>query len=63
MLKIEIKKGNIESALKTLKRKFIETKTSEECRNREEYTKKLVKKRSEKLKAIYLQKKYNENNN
>ena len=60
MLKVEVKKGNIERALKELKGKFIKTKVPKECRNRQEYTKKSVTKRSEKLKAIYLQKKYNE---
>jgi small subunit ribosomal protein S21 len=63
MLKVEVKKGNIESALKQLKGKFIKTKVPKECRNRQEYTKKSVTKRAEKIKAIYIQKKYNEKNN
>ena len=63
MLKVEVKKGHIERALKQLKGKFIKTKVPKECRNRQEYTKKSVTKRAEKIKAIYLQKKYNEENN
>jgi small subunit ribosomal protein S21 len=63
MLKVEVKKGNIERALKQLKGKFIKTKVPKECRDRQEYTKKSVTKRAEKIKAIYLQKKYNEKNN
>jgi small subunit ribosomal protein S21 len=63
MLRVEVNKGNIERALKELKGKFKKNKVPKECRNRQEYTKKSVTKRSEKLKAIYLQKKYNEKNN
>jgi len=63
MLKVEVKKGNVERALKELKRKFIKTKVPKECRDRENHTKKSVTKRSEKIKAIYLQKKYNKKNN
>jgi len=62
MLKVEVKKGNIERALKELKGKFIRTKVPKECRERQEYTKKSVKRRSEKIKASYLQKKYDQEN-
>jgi small subunit ribosomal protein S21 len=62
MLKVEVKKGNIERALKQLKGKFIKTKVVKECREREYHTKKSVKKRVEKIKASYLQKKYDREN-
>jgi len=62
MLKVKVKKGNIERALKELKGKFIRTKVPKECRERQEYTKKSVKRRSEKIKASYLQKKYDQEN-
>jgi small subunit ribosomal protein S21 len=60
MLIIEIKNnGGIEKALKTLKSKVIKTKQQKLLTERKEYTKKSVKERSEKLKAIYVQKKKN----
>ena len=62
MLKVEVKKGNIERALKELKGKFIKTKIPKECRDRQEFTKKSVKRRAEKIKASYLQKKYDQEN-
>ena len=62
MLKVEVKKGNIERALKELKGKFIKTKVAKECRERQEHTKKSVKRRAEKIKASYLQKKYDQEN-
>jgi len=62
MLKVEVKKGNIERALKELKGKFIKTKIPKECRDRQEFIKKSVKRRSEKIKASYLQKKYDQEN-
>ena len=62
MLKVEVKKGNIERALKELKGKFIKTKIPKECRDRQEFTKKSVKRRTEKNKASYLQKKYDQEN-
>ena len=62
MLKVKVKKGNIERALKELKGKFIRTKVPKECRERQEYTKKSVKRRAEKIKASYLQKKYDQEN-
>ena len=45
MLKIEVKKKNIERALKELKRKFIKTKSLQECRDRKYHTKKSVERR------------------
>jgi small subunit ribosomal protein S21 len=60
MLIIEIKNnGGIEKALKTLKSKVIKTKQQKLLTERKEYTKKSVKERSERLKAIYVQKKRN----
>lgn len=52
MLKIEVKKG-IDSALKILKRKFIETKTLKEIRDRQFYKKKSVSRREELTKSKY----------
>jgi small subunit ribosomal protein S21 len=54
MIIVEIKgKTNIESALKTLKNKFIKTKTVKELNERKTFTKKSDKKRAEIKKAIY----------
>jgi len=52
MLKVEVKKS-IDSALKILKRKFIETKTLEELRERQSYKKKSVSRREKLTKAKY----------
>jgi ribosomal protein S21 len=61
MLIVKVSKGNIEKSLKELKGKFIKNKIAKECSDRREYTKKTTKRRNEKNKAIYLQKKYNNN--
>jgi small subunit ribosomal protein S21 len=45
MLLVDIKSGNIESALKEYKRKVQKVKQVEELRERKEFTKKSVKKR------------------
>lgn len=56
MIVIPIKEGeNIERALKKFKRKFEKTGVVKELRNRQAYTKPSVKKRQQKLKAIYIQ--------
>lgn len=47
--------GNIEKALKKLKRKVSQTKQVKELREREKFTKKSVKKRSQIIKATYIQ--------
>jgi small subunit ribosomal protein S21 len=47
--------GNIEKALKKLKRKVSQTKQVKELREREKFTKTSVKKRMQKIKATYLQ--------
>jgi small subunit ribosomal protein S21 len=52
MLKVEVKKGNINGALKMLKKKFRDTKTLQKLRDRKEYTKPSVLKREQKEKAI-----------
>jgi small subunit ribosomal protein S21 len=57
MLKIPVKKGNIEKALKMLKRKVRNVKQLEELRERKEYEKPSSKKRKEIIKAIHEQKK------
>jgi len=62
LLILQIKNGNIERGLKELKGKFIKTKVGKECKDREEYLKESVRKREEKIKAIYNQKKREQNN-
>ena len=58
MLIIEIGKNeNIEKALKTLKSKVMKTKQQKTLFERKEYVKPSVKKRTQKLKAIYTQQK------
>ena len=58
MIIVEIKNSdNIEKALKILKSKVIKTKQTQVLFDRKEYTKPSVRKRTQKLKAIYIQKK------
>ena len=58
MLIVEIKNGeNIEKSLKTLKSKVIKTKQNQILFNRKEFKKKSVLKRTEILKAKYIQRK------
>jgi small subunit ribosomal protein S21 len=58
MLIVEIKNGeNIEKSLKTLKSKVIKTKQNQILFNRKEFKKKSVRKRTEILKAKYIQRK------
>ena len=52
--------SSLEQALKQYKFKVYKTKQTEQLRDRQEFTKKSVKKRSEVNKAIYLQKKRNQ---
>lgn len=56
MLIVEVKKGNIEKALKDLKGKVIRTKQNKILFDNKEFTKKSVIERSEKQKAAYIQK-------
>ena len=53
MIKVNVKNGNIESALKFLKRKVRNTKQTKELRDNKEYTKPSVERREKKKKAIY----------
>ena len=56
MLKIIVKKGNLNKALKLFKKKFKSTGVVKEIRERQQYTKKSRKRRTIKDKAIYKQK-------
>lgn len=56
MLIVEVKKGNIEKALKDLKGKVIRTKQNKFLFERKEFVKKSVVKRAEVIKASYIQK-------
>ncbi len=56
MIIVPVKEGeSIDRALKKYKRKFEKTGVMREVRDRQQYTKPSVKKREEKLKAIYVQ--------
>lgn len=57
IIKIE-EKDTIEKALKRLKRKFDKTKVVKELRERKYFTKKSVRKREQKKKAIYIEQKF-----
>lgn len=62
MLIIDVKKlGSIERALKTLKKKFDQTGTLRELRERKEFKKPSVKHREVQLKAKYRQSFKNDN--
>lgn len=60
MLIIEVKKNNIESALKNFKSKVIKTKLINQLQDRKTYKKKSDAKRETLKNAIYLQKKKSE---
>lgn len=60
MLKVTVKKGNIERSLKELKTKFIKTKVMKDCKERKTFTKPSVIKREMINKSKYVQKKRNE---
>jgi len=56
MIIIPVKEGeSIDRALKKYKRKFEKTGVMREVRDRQQYTKPSIKRREEKLKAIYVQ--------
>jgi len=63
MLKVNVKNGNIEGALKILKRKVRNTKQTVELRDNQDYTKPSETSREEKRNAIYLNKKKTEEDN
>lgn len=56
MLKVEVKRGDIERALKELKSKVIKTRQNSFLNDRKEFKKKSVLKRNQIKKAIYVQK-------
>jgi len=60
MLKVEVKKDNIERAIKELRRKVINTQLIKQLRDNKQFTKPSVKRREEILKAEYVQKKKDE---
>jgi small subunit ribosomal protein S21 len=63
MIIVNIKPGDtLERALKTLKSKVIKTKQNQKLNERREYTKKSVVKRTQILKAKYIQNKKNQLN-
>ena len=63
MIIVPVKEGeNIDKALKKLKRKFEKTGVVRELRDRQKFTKPSVKKREERLKAIYVQQMHTESN-
>jgi small subunit ribosomal protein S21 len=55
MLIVQVKKNDIERALKELKSKVIRTRQNSHLNYRKEYTKKSVEKRQTLQKAIYIQ--------
>ena len=60
MLKIEVKKGNIERALKEYKSKVIKTRQMREINDKVDFEKHSVRKRKEKKKGLYKEKKRRE---
>ena len=56
MLRVPVKKGNLSKALKLFKRKFKNTQTLKELKERQSYTKKSKKRRLIKNKAVHKQK-------
>lgn len=63
MLKVKVKNGNIDKALKILKRKVRGTKQVVRLRDNEDYTKPSETRREEKRNAIYIDKKKREEDN
>jgi ribosomal protein S21 len=61
MLIIEVKKGNVEGALKKFKSKVIKTKLISELQDRKRHKKKSDVKRQIKKNAIYVQQKFSDN--
>lgn len=56
MIIIPVKEGeSIDKALKKYKRKFEKTGVVKELRERQKFTKPSIKKREQKLKAVYIQ--------
>lgn len=61
MIKVKVKRGNIERALKEYKGKIIRTRQMREINERKEYEKPSVKNRKVKQKGEYREKKRREN--
>lgn len=62
MIIVPIKEGeNIDRALKKLKRKFEKTGVVKELRERQKFTKPSIIKREQRLKAIYIEQTYSNN--
>lgn len=57
MIIVEVKKGNIERALKEYKGKVIKTRQMSELNDRKEFEKESVRKRRLKQKGVYKEKK------
>jgi small subunit ribosomal protein S21 len=56
MIVVPVKEGeSIDKALKKLKRKFEKTGVVKELRERQKFTKPSVKRRMERIKAVYIQ--------
>jgi ribosomal protein S21 len=62
MLKVIVRKGNIEGALKEYKSKVIKTRQMSQLNDRKEYEKESVRRRKEKKKGVYKEKKRRESN-
>ncbi len=63
MLRIKIgEKESIDKALKRFKRKFIQTQVSKQLKERMHFVKKSAKKRKQKIKAIYNERRKNKEN-
>ena len=62
MFIVKVEKGAIEKAVKTLKRKWDKNKMTKKLRSKKEFIKETDRKRSEKSRAIYIEKKYKSNN-
>jgi ribosomal protein S21 len=60
MIIVEVKKGNIERALKEYKGKVIRSRQMNDINNRKEFEKGSVRRRREKQKGIYKEKKRRE---
>ena len=61
MLRVPVKKGNLQKALKIFKKKFKSTGVIKEIRERQQFTKKSRKKKLIKDKAIHKQRYINNN--
>ena len=63
MLIIKVgEKENIDRALKRFKRKFIQTQVPKRLKEKMYFTKKSAKKRKQKIKAIYVERRKNKEN-